>query len=168
MQNLSQYPVVRRLGSAAFRFSTLAALAAVLALAWLAPGLGIKYWTSTLTVIQRSAYTLQCGQLVFLVLFSAYFRLPWRSRNFGIVLGLGILSSTGVAINAIISQIGPTAFREHRYQFWLAYECTTILAIVVWLSYLLAREHTPAPPSSTLPKHDLDTWNQELERLLEP
>ena len=48
-------------------------------------------WTSIYRLVQRTLRILQCGQLVFLFLFSNYFRLSWRNRAFGIALGLGIL-----------------------------------------------------------------------------
>jgi hypothetical protein len=168
LQRLHQYPAIKDLGSAAFRASTLVLLAAVLALAWLAPGPGVQYWTSLHSVIERSARTLQCGQLVFLVLFCAYFRLSWRSRVFGIVLGLGILSSSSLAMNAIMSQMGPARLRQNEYLLRLVNESANLTAVVVWLSYFLAREPSPLLPHTVLPKHDLETWNQELERMLEP
>jgi hypothetical protein len=167
-QRLQQYPAVRDLGSAAFRTSTLILLAAILALAWLAPGPGVWYWTSFSSVIQRSARTLQCGQLVFLFLFCGYFHLSWRSRTFGIALGLGVLSSSSLAINAIQSQLVSAGLRRIEYIVGLTNESTYLIALLVWISYMLAPEQTPQPPEGPLPPHDLETWNQELERLLEP
>jgi hypothetical protein len=167
-QRLHHYPSVRDLGSAAFRVSTLVLLAAVLALAWLAPGPGPRYWTSFSSVIQRSARTLQCGQLVFLFLFCNYFRLSWRSRTFGIALGLGILTSSSLAINAIQSQLMSAGLRRIEYITGLANESAYLIAVLVWLSYILAPEQTPEPPDGPLPPHDLETWNRELERLLAP
>jgi hypothetical protein len=165
---LHQYPAVRDLGSAAFRASTIVLLAGVLALAWLAPGPGARYWTSFSAVIQRSARTLQCGQLVFLFLFCGYFRLSWRSRTFGIAMGLAILSSSSLAISAIQSQLPLAVFQRNEYTVWLASDSTYLIAVLVWLSYMLAPEPTPQPPDGPLPPDDLETWNQELERLLQP
>jgi len=173
VQRLRPYPAVRDLGSTAFRASTLVVLAAVLALAWLAPGSGVRYWTSFSSVIQRSARMLQCGQLVFLFLFCSYFRLSWRSRAFGIALGLGISTSSSLAINAIMSQLGTAALHRSEYVLRLANESGNLIAVLVWLFYMLAPEQTPQAPDQTprgpggsLPEHDLETWNQELERLL--
>src|SRR5580700_10299161 len=169
VQRLRPYPAVRDLGSTAFRTSTLVVLAAVLALAWLAPGSGVRYWTSFSSVIQRSARMLQCGQLVFLFLFCSYFRLSWRSRAFGIALGLGILSSTSLAVNAIHSQIATAnVWNQSEYLAGLVNDSTYLIAVLVWLSYMLAPEPAPQPTDGPLPPHDLETWNRELERLLEP
>jgi hypothetical protein len=168
VQRLHQYPVVRGLGSAAFRAITLILLAAVLALAWLAPGPGVNYWTSFSAVIRRSVRTLQCGQLVFLFLFCGYFRLSWRNRTFGIALGLGILTSSSLAISAFVSQLGPDGFRRVESIVRLANESTYLIAVLVWLFYMLAPEQASRPSVGPLPPDDLDTWNQELERMLEP
>jgi hypothetical protein len=165
VRRLSPYPAVRDLGSAAFRVSTLVLLAAVLAMAWLAPGPGVRYWTSFSSVIQRSARMLQCGQLVFLFLFCRYFRLSWRSRTFGIALGLGTLSSSSLALSAIMSQLVTARLHQSEYILRLASESTYLVAVLVWLFYFLAPEQDAKPPDASLPLDDLETWNQELERL---
>jgi hypothetical protein len=172
-QRLSQYPAVRELGNSAFRATTLLLLAAALALAWLSPGLGARYWTSTYAVIDRTVRLLQCGQLLFLVLFFRYFRLSWRSRAFGIALGLGIFSSSSLAINAIRSQSAAShTLTSSWYLLSLASDITSMTAISVWLAYCLAPERvlpedTEKPPIDPgLPDHDLETWNRELQRLI--
>jgi hypothetical protein len=38
--------------------------------------------------------------------------------------------------------------------------------VLIWLFYMLAREQTPKYNPSDLPEHDLETWNQELHRLI--
>ncbi len=168
VQRLHQYPVVRDLGSAAFRAITLVLLAAILVLGWLAPGPGASYWTSFSAVIRRSIRTLQCGQLVFLFLFCGYFRLSWRNRTFGIALGLGILTSSSLAISAIVSQLGPDGFSRVEYLVRLASESTYLISVLVWLSYMLVPEPAPQLSVGPLPPDDLEPWNQELGRILEP
>jgi hypothetical protein len=167
IKRLSDYPQLKDLGVSVFRGTTLVLLLAAVALAWLVPGQGPSP-SITYIVTSRTVHILECGQLVFLALFSGYFRLPWRSRAFGIVLGLGILSSTSLAINTIHSQMAATAWTASEYAFLLVNDSTYLVAVVVWLYYLLAPERSPQSASSSLPPHDLDPWNQELERLLKP
>ena len=175
VQRLHQYPAITKLGNAAFRVTTLMLIIVAVVLAWFAPGLGNNYLTSLYSVVERSLRTLQCGQLIFLFLFFGYFRLSWRSRVFGIALGLGILSSTTLAIDAIRSQLAVTrTWTPALYALYIASDTTNILALSVWLSYVvLAKEEsikpTYRPPAGDpLPDHDLETWNRELGRLLEP
>lgn len=175
-QRLRHYPVVKDLGSFAFRATTVVLLVTAVALAWLVPGQAPSQLFSAYSVIQRTARALQCGQLVFLFLFCFYFRLSWRSRAFGIALGLGILSSGSLAVNAIRCQIASgKMWNPSEYTLALVNDSTYLVAVVVWLSYLLAAEETPQTPdqlprgpAGSLPEHDLETWNRELERLLEP
>ncbi|MGO9124899.1 MAG: hypothetical protein ACLP6G_08410 [Terriglobales bacterium] len=163
------YPAASSLGVVAFRATTLICVAIAIALAWFAPAQGPDQPTSIYAVIQRTVRTLQCGQLIFLFLFCAYFRLSWRSRTFGIALGLCILTSSSLATNAIYSQIAAgRMWNLGKYTLALLSDSTYLVAVLVWLSYLLAPEPTPQLIDATLPDHDLETWNRELERLLEP
>ncbi|SPE45059.1 membrane hypothetical protein [Candidatus Sulfotelmatobacter sp. SbA7] len=172
-QRLRHYPVVSDLGRSAFRITTLIFVVIAVSLAWFEPGQAPSQLTSAYLIMQRTARTLQCGQLVFLFLFCGYFRLSWRSQAFGIALGFGILTSTSLATNAIHSQIasGRAAnLNEHALQ--MVNDSTYLIAVLVWLIYILAPEQTPQPkdrPTMDGPfsGHDLEPWNRELERLLE-
>jgi len=172
-ERANRYPVASSLGSFAFRFTTLIFLATAIALAWFEPAHGPSPWTSAYIIIQRTARMLQCGQLILLFLFGSYFRLSWRSRAFGIALGFGILSSSSLAINAIHSQIAYDVWNQREYIFAFATDFAYLATVLVWLFYFLAPEQTvqaldqtPRSPGGSLPEHDLETWNQELERLL--
>jgi hypothetical protein len=178
-QRLSQYPAVRDLGTSAFRASTLVLVGAALALAWFSPGpASTHHWTSIYSMIDRTVRLLQCGQLLFVFLFIRYFRISWRSRAFGIALGLGILSSSSLAVNAIRFQTASDFTQGATWHLLaLTSDSTSIVAILVWLAYFLAPERVPPedsfkfgddskPPDSGLPEHDLETWNRELQRLL--
>jgi hypothetical protein len=178
-QRLRHYPVVSDLGRSAFRITTLIFVVIAVGLAWFEPAQAPSPWTSAYLIMQRTARTLQCGQLVFLFLFCGYFRLSWRSRAFGIALGFGILTSTSLAINAIHSQIasGRVAnLNEHFLQ--MLNDSTYLIAVLVWLCYCLAPEQIPQPKhdptrdgpatGTPFPDLDLEPWNRELERLLAP
>ncbi|MGH9498695.1 MAG: hypothetical protein ACRD3L_06085 [Terriglobales bacterium] len=166
-EKLGQYPTLGGMGKSAFQAATLLFVVIAIALAWLSPALDKTRWTAIYAVVLRTMRILECGQLAFLFLFSTYFRMSWRNRAFGIALGLGISASTSLAINAINSQIVGTVLNRNYYILLLAGDSTYMLAIVVWLVYVLAAEPAPPRPPSSAPQHDLETWNRELERLLE-
>jgi hypothetical protein len=168
VQRVSHYPRLRDWGSSAFRTMTLILVVTAVALAWLVPVPGTSHLSVAYNVVHRTVRMLQCGQLLFFFLFCGYFRLSWRSRPFGIALGFSILSGTSLAINAIRAQIGSLAWTPSQLAILLVSELTYILAIAVWLYYLLARDPRPPTGRDGLPQHDLATWNQELERMLEP
>ena len=168
-QKLIQYPSLGGMGKSAFQAATLLFVVIAIALAWFSPIPDKTRWTSITTSVLRTLRFLECGQLVFLFLFSHYFRLSWRNRAFGIALGFGISVSTSLAYNAINSQLVGFAYDRNIYILFLVNDVSNMLAILVWLAYVLAAE--PAePPAPSLrggpPQHDLENWNRELEGML--
>lgn len=166
-EKLTQYPTLGGMGKSAFQAATLILVVLAIVLAWLSPVPDKSRWTSIYAVVQRTLRILECGQLVFLFLFSNYFRLSWRNRAFGIALGFGISASTSLAINAINSQIVGVAMDRNYYILFLVNDSAYMLTLLVWLAYVLASEPAPPAPRGGPPQHDLETWNRELERLLE-
>lgn len=167
VHTLRRYPPLSDLGNSAFRVATLIFLAGAVALAWLVPGRAPNVWLARFSIVQRTEHLLQCGQLIFLFLFCGYFRLSWRSRAFGIALGLGIVISASMAVHALRSQITSVQWDATEYALAITNDGAGLIAVLVWLSYMLAAEPRP-PMTRGLPEHDLDTWNRELGRLLEP
>jgi hypothetical protein len=157
------YPALGGVGSALFRWTAVLLLLLALCLAWLAPGEGTGHLMVMIDVLNRSVSVLQCGLLLFLFLFSGYFALSWRSYVFGIALGLGIYASLDLAIASIRSQIEP---REtsllNDIMMGTGFAC-----LLIWMFYLLAPEREAQLASKELPTHDLETWNQELQRLIQ-
>jgi len=118
-------------------------------------------WTATFT-LDQTASILQCGLLIGLFVFSRYFALSWRSQAFGIALGMGIFSSMELANAAarLFPVLGNTALD---FLTMGIYHCCAL----VWLFYMLAPERSPKFAVMKLPSHDLEIWNQELQRLLQ-
>jgi|SRR5580704_2933866 hypothetical protein len=157
------YPALSRLGRTLFRATAILLLVLAVFLARLAPAQGVGRLMVMVDVLNRSVSILQCGLLAFLFLFSGYFALSWRSYTFGIALGLGVYASLELTTSAIRSQIEPVG-RNLLDGIMMA---TYLGCVLIWMSYLLAPERETQSPSKGLPTHDLETWNQELQRLLQ-
>jgi hypothetical protein len=168
VQRVSQYPRLKQSGNSAFQMATLLLVFSVVFLAWVAPAPGTTLMTFIYNLTNRTIRTVQCGQLLFFFVFCGYFRLSWRSRAFSIALGLSILSGSSLAINAIRAYLGSTSWNSREYVLLLVNELTYLLSLAVWLFYLLAPARQPPAGQDGLPQHDLETWNQELEGMLEP
>jgi len=112
--------------------------------------------------VNRAVSLIQTGLLVFLVLFSAYFKLSWRSYVYGIALGLGIFSSVELATSAIRASLG---LEPGNYVFDFITMATYHCCVVLWLVYLLVPESSRRIVKQ-LPADNLERWNSELERLL--
>jgi hypothetical protein len=121
-----------------------------------------KMMLSAQQVVDQTVSILQCGLLVFLFLFSRYFALSWRSQVFGIALGLGIFASVHLVISAIRLRVGNSGYLS----LTLLDMGTYHLCVLIWLFYMLAPERPDKYNSNNLPEHDLDTWNEELKRLI--
>jgi hypothetical protein len=156
------YPTLAGLGTSLFRWTAMLLLLLALGLAWLGPREGTGHLMVIIDVLNRSVSILQSGLLLSLFLFSRYFALSWRSYVVGIALGLGIYASVDLAIASIRSQIEPrgTAILDG---FTMG---TYHLCVLIWLLYLFVSGQDKNSASRGLPEHDLETWNQELQRLI--
>lgn len=163
---LQNYPALRNLGTRVFCWATIILVAAAIALAWFAPANGSGHVMSVIYVLARTADLLLCGLLLLLFVFRRLFHLSWRSCTFGIALGLGILASADLAIYAIRSQIEPLARNLSTDVLDLMTQCATFCSVLIWTIYIVAPERQPQA-LVRLPEHDLETWNQELQRLLQ-
>jgi hypothetical protein len=119
--------------------------------------------TLGVSIVDRAFSVVLSGLLVCLFLFSKYFGLSWRSIAFGIALGFGIFASVELATSAIRSEVGVSGNQILDFVTMGTYH----LCVLIWLFYMLAREQPPNYNSKDLPQHDLETWNQELRRLIQ-
>lgn len=86
------------------------------------------------TLLQRSVRMVQCGLILFLLLFSQFLGVSRRQQSFGIALGFGLFASVELLLLALYS--------GHYLDVGLMSLVNTImydLAIVVWIAYTLAR-----------------------------
>jgi hypothetical protein len=157
-----EYPALQELVRLLFRWAAaLLILVAVGVSAYAPPTQGYRFLTAVY-VVNRAVGLIQAGLLVFLFLFSSYFKLAWRSYVYGIALGLGIFASVDLATSAIRTAVGPSL---GNYQFDFITMVTYHCCVLIWLLYLLAPESSHRAVKA-LPADNLERWNSELERLL--
>jgi drug/metabolite transporter (DMT)-like permease len=117
-------------------------------------------------VLDRTVNTILCGLLLLLFIFPRVVGVSWRSQIFGIALGLGALACLSLGTSAIRSQIEPMARNRVSDIMDLVTHATYLCSLFIWLGYSLRAERGSRPVVKTLPDHNLETWNQELQRLL--
>jgi len=115
-------------------------------------------------ILEQTLYIIQCGLVVFLFLFAAYFHLSWSRRAFGILLGFAILFSEHMAVWAVAAN---GFLFERRQVLDFANMATYHACVLIWFYYLLVPEKTITKSAVPLPEHNLAVWNRELERLLQ-
>src|SRR5258706_16457794 len=91
------------------------------------------------TTLQRSVRMVQCGLILFLLLFSRFLGVSRRQQGFGIALGFGLFASVELILIALnsgglldIARIG------------LVNAAMYDLALVVWLTYAITLSATRA------------------------
>jgi len=114
-------------------------------------------------VLERSAQIILCGLILSLFMLSSYLHLAWDRLNFGIALGFGILSSMGLALDAMRSQIGLASHLTLDLLDMASYHC----CVLIWLFYLLFPERKREQAPDAVPHTDLEVWNRELDQLLQ-
>lgn len=116
-------------------------------------------------ILEQTLYIIQCGLVLFLFLFAAYFRVTWSNKAFGIALGLGIVSCEHLGAWAVMAS---GALLDKRYLLDFLNMAVHHLCVLVWLYYLLIPEKRATTSAVSLPENNLAIWNRELERLLQP
>lgn len=116
-------------------------------------------------LLQQTIYIVECGLLLFIFLFSAYFRVRMPSLDFGIALGLGISACVHLATWASTSNAGLAV--DQRVLLDFVNMGTYHVCVLIWFYYVLVPHRAPeVSPIVTLPESNLDLWNRELERLI--
>lgn len=113
--------------------------------------------------LQQTIYFTQAGLMLSVFLLAAYFHLPWERFSFGIALGLGITWSEHLATWALFAAHLP--FNKNLLDF--ANMATYHACVLLWFYYLIAPQPVAVKSVKVLPDHNLDSWNRELERLLQ-
>jgi hypothetical protein len=146
-----------------FRGVTVVLLLAGVGLAALIPGKSVSFLMLATDTLNRTVSLLQLGLLLSLFIFSRYFALSLRSHAFGIALGLGTYASVQLATSAVLLYMGSSSSPLPNFITMATYHC----CVLVWMFYLLLPERSAYFTRRALPKHDLEVWNQELQRLLQ-
>lgn len=155
------YPALAGLSRRLLRWSSaLLVIVAVLIVARATPRdeAPILFW---LHLVGVSVAIVQSGVLLFLFIFSSYFRISWKNYIFGVVAGFGLFSIVSLATESVPMIIGPAA-GSYVLDFvgMVAYHCS----VVIWLTYLLLPD-SEAIPITELPDQQVEQWNQALQRL---
>ena len=112
-------------------------------------------------ILEQTLFIIQCGLVLFLFLFAAYFRLAWNNR---IALGLGILSCEHMATWAVMAS---GALLNRRDLLDLFNMATYHVCVLIWFYYFLIPNGPATTSAVPLPENNLAIWNRELERLLQ-
>jgi hypothetical protein len=115
-------------------------------------------------LLEQTTYLIECGLLVFIFLFAAYFRLRPARLVFGLSLGLAISACVHLATWGIAANGGLPPSKRVILDFLNM--GTFHFCILLWFYYVLVPGPVPVHAAMPLPENNLDVWNRELERLV--
>jgi hypothetical protein len=158
------YPSLARLGKLLISgVGLVLTLLAVVAAAY-TPKDNVYWIVSGAHILQQTIYMIQCGLILFLFVFAAYFKLHWGRFPFGIALGLGVSACVHLATWGLMASAN---FPDHyRVSLDFLNMATDHICALIWVYYLLLPQKSPIPSLVPEPEHNLELWNHELERLL--
>jgi hypothetical protein len=154
------YHTLRDLGSVLFKWAGLVMLmvAGVVA-ASATSGDGNPLETGIMT-LERSVRVVQCGLILFLLVFSRYLGTNWRQKSFGIALGFGafaVVELSLVAVNAsnVINQVLSSFINMTAYN----------VTIFIWVGYMLMKSPAREPLAHMLRPQ---RWEEGLNAIQHP
>jgi hypothetical protein len=154
------YHTLKDLGSVLFQWAALVMLLVAGVVAAASPVASQGPIVQAVLTVQRCVRVIQCGLVLFLLVFSKYLGVTWRQHSFGIALGFGSFASAELTLLALYASghISPTALSFFNM---LAYNA----AIVIWLVYAWIKSPARDASASLLMSQ---RWDQSLTDLQHP
>jgi len=151
------YHTLRDLGSVLFKWAGLVMLMVAAVMAASVRSGGQDPLVSGILTLQRSVRVVQCGLVLFLLVFSRYLGINWRQKSFGIALGFGTIAS----IELSIVVLGVDRQILSSFVNMVAFNIT----ILTWLGYMVAK--SPARDHSSVMLRP-QRWEESLNEIQHP
>jgi hypothetical protein len=154
------YHTLRDLGSVLFRWAALVMLLVAGVIAASSPAGAQGPLVEAIVTVERCVRVIQCGLILFLLVFSKYLGVSWRQHSFGIALGFGGFAGvelTMLALNASshASEVSVNLANLIGYN----------LAIATWFTYMLLKSPARQNVANLLMSQ---RWEQSLTDLQHP
>ncbi len=114
-------------------------------------------------LLEQTIYLIESGLLLFVFLFSGYFKLRSETTALGICFGLAISACVHLATWAIAANNSSPSLSNYLDFLNMA---TYHACVLLWFYFLLFPGKVATKSAVSVPEHNLDLWNRELERLL--
>jgi hypothetical protein len=115
----------------------------------------------TILALERSVRVMQCGMVLFLLLFSSHLGLTARHHVFGISLGFGVFAAVDLIVATLRTTFGQVALTQMALLKPAAYACS----IIIWTYWLRA----PEPERKKVEmRQQAERWNFALADATRP
>jgi hypothetical protein len=153
------YHTLKDLGTVLFKWAALVMVFVALVVAVASPG-GQSPIVLAVITMQRCVRVIQCGLILFLLVFSRYLAVSWKQHSFGIATGFGLFAAAELAGSALFVG-GQISEQTVGLIGILSYSCT----ILVWLGYALNKASARQSSATALVSQ---RWEQSLTDLQHP
>lgn len=154
------YHTLKDLGSVLFKWAALVMLLVAGVVAAASPIGDQGPLVQAILTVQRCVRVMQCGLILFLLVFSSYLGVSWRQQSFGISLGFGGFAFVELAMVAL-NAAGKATQGGVNLVDGVAYNC----AILVWFGYALLKCKSRDASANLLMSQ---RWDQSLTDLQHP
>lgn len=162
-QAFQPYSALRDLGRVLFRWVVVFLLLVAVVLALAAPGNDASRIVAGVLTLDRSLLVMQCGLVLFLVLFLPHLGLSWKHKMVGIGLGFGLYASVQLMLMTLRLQGGSALISDNILTIVnsSAYGGTVLL----WTIYALVPEPARRP---VLAESQSERWDHALDSIQHP
>jgi hypothetical protein len=154
------YHTLKDLGSVLFKWAALVMLLVACVVAASGSTTDQGPLVQAVLTVQRCVRVMQCGLILFLLVFSGYLGVSWRQHSFGIALGFGGFALVELAMVALNTAGRATPEGVNRINA-ITYNC----AILVWFGYALLTCKSRDASANLLMSQ---RWDQSLTDLQHP
>jgi hypothetical protein len=154
------YHTLRDLGSVLFKWAALVMMLVAFVVAAGSTATELGAFGEAVITVQRCVRVVQCGLILFLLVFSRYLGVSWKQHSFGIALGFGGFASVELAM-ATLNVSGRLDHGTKDLGITVSYN----LAILVWLAYSFVKSPARASSATLLTSQ---RWERSLSDLRTP
>jgi len=128
------YHTLKDLGSVLFKWAALVMVLVAFVVAAGSTTTDQGPIVQAVSMVGRCVRVIQCGLILFLLLFSGYLGVSWKQQSFGMALGFGGFAAVELAM-ATLRAGGRVSLVHLNFAIMVAYNC----AIVVWFAYSFSK-----------------------------
>src|SRR5215472_5883265 len=153
------YHTLRDLGSVLFKWAGLVMLMVAGVMAASTRAGADEPVVNAILTLERSVRVVQCGLVLFLLVFARFLGVNWWQKSFGIALGFGGFASVELSLVALGSHVDSQILSS--FINMAAYN----LAILTWFTYMVLKSPVASQTASMLRPQ---RWEQSLNDLQNP
>jgi hypothetical protein len=154
------YHTLKDLGTVLFKWAALVMLLVAIVVTAASQAGTDTPLAQTVIIGQRCVRVIQCGLILFLLVFSKYLGVSWKQHSFGIALGFGGFASVELVGLALFS-----GGKIHSPTLSLINTTAYSFSILIWIGYGLLKTTSREASSSLLMSQ---RWDQGLSELRHP